>query len=111
MQIHADGTLYIRNRIFVSKGEVRREVLAEAHSSAYSIHPGGRRCTKPEATILVAWDEKRDCSVCSKVLGMPASEGGTAEDGWTSSTSANSEMEVGAHHYGFCHCFTSQPEG
>ena len=46
MQIHADGTLRFGNRICVPKGEVRQEVLAEAHSSAYSIHPGGQRCTK-----------------------------------------------------------------
>ena len=38
MQIHMDGTLRFGNRICVPKGEVRQEVLAEAHSSAYSIH-------------------------------------------------------------------------
>ena len=27
----------------VPKGEVRQEVLAEAHNSAYSIHPGGTK--------------------------------------------------------------------
>ena len=43
MQIHADGTLHFGNRICVPKGEVRQEVLAEAHSSAYSIHPGGTK--------------------------------------------------------------------
>jgi len=46
MQIHADGTLHLGNRICMLKGEVRQEVLAEAHSLTYSIHPGGRRCTK-----------------------------------------------------------------
>ena len=43
MQIHADGTLRFGNRICVPKGEIRQEVLVEAHSSAYSIYPGGRR--------------------------------------------------------------------
>ena len=33
----SDGTLYFGNRICVSQGE---KVLAEAHSSAYSIYPG-----------------------------------------------------------------------
>ena len=46
MQIHADRTLRFGNRICVPKGEVRQEVLAEAYSSAYSIHPGGQRCPK-----------------------------------------------------------------
>ena len=37
MEIHANGTLRFDNRICVPKGEVRQEVLAEAHSLAYSI--------------------------------------------------------------------------
>jgi len=43
MQIHADGTLRFGNIICVPKGEVWQEVLAEAHSSAYFIHPGGTK--------------------------------------------------------------------
>ena len=43
MSIHADEALYFGNRICVPKGEVREEVLAEAHSSVYSIHPGGTK--------------------------------------------------------------------
>ena len=43
MQIYTDGTLCFSNRTCVPKGEVRQEVLAEAHSSAYSIHPGGTK--------------------------------------------------------------------
>jgi len=43
MHIHVDGTLRFGNRICVPKGEVRQEVLAEAHSSTYSIHPGGTK--------------------------------------------------------------------
>jgi transposase InsO family protein len=42
IRIH-DGALFYGDRICVPKGEVRQEVLQEAHSSAYSIHPG---CTK-----------------------------------------------------------------
>ena len=43
MQIHGDGTLHFGDRICVPKGEVRQEVLSEAHNSAYSIHPGGTK--------------------------------------------------------------------
>jgi len=39
--IHTDGALYFRNRICVPQGKIRQKILAEAHSSAYSIHPGG----------------------------------------------------------------------
>jgi len=41
--IHTDGALYFRNRICVPQGEIRQKILAEAHSSAYSIHPGGTK--------------------------------------------------------------------
>ena len=71
---------------------------------------GDKDVSRPEVTILVAWNDKGDCSISGKVPGMPASEGRTSEDSWTSSTSANSGMEVGAHHYGLRHCLTSQPE-
>jgi len=43
MQIHADGTLRFGNRICVPKEEIRQEVLAEAHSSAFFIHLGGTK--------------------------------------------------------------------
>jgi len=43
MQIDGDGTLYFGDRICVPKGDVRQEVLSEAHNSAYSIHLGGTK--------------------------------------------------------------------
>ena len=42
-RINTNGALYIGDRICVPKGEVRGEMLSEAHSSAYSIHPGGNK--------------------------------------------------------------------
>jgi hypothetical protein len=46
VRIHTDGALYYGNIICVPKGEVRQRVLAEAHNSAYSIHPGGTKMYK-----------------------------------------------------------------
>ena len=43
MRIHTSGALYYGDIICVPKGEVRQKVLAEADSSAYSIHPGGTK--------------------------------------------------------------------
>ena len=40
--IHTDA-LYFRGRICVPQGEIRQKILAEAHSSAYSIHPEGTK--------------------------------------------------------------------
>jgi len=56
----------------------------------------------------VARNEERDCSFCSKVSGVSASEGRTSEDGWTPSTLTDFRVEVGAHHYGFRHCTAPQ---
>ena len=38
--IHEDGSLRYSARLCVPKGDVRQEVLAEAHNSPYSVHPG-----------------------------------------------------------------------
>ncbi|XP_020245265.1 uncharacterized protein LOC109823398 [Asparagus officinalis] len=39
LQMHEDGSLRFRGRLCVPKGDVRRELLEEAHSSVLSIHP------------------------------------------------------------------------
>ena len=41
VRIHLDIALYFDNIIHVPQGEARQKILAEAYSSAYSIHPGG----------------------------------------------------------------------
>jgi len=46
VRIHTDGALYFGNRICVPQGEIRQKILAEAHSSAYSIYPGGKKCIR-----------------------------------------------------------------
>ena len=39
--VHADGSLRFGARLCVPKGRVRQELMVEAHSSSYSVHPGG----------------------------------------------------------------------
>ena len=41
--VPTDGALYSGDRIYVPKGDIRQKILAEAHSSAYSIHPGATK--------------------------------------------------------------------
>ena len=43
VHIHMDGARYFDNRIYIPQGEIWQKVLAEAHDSAYSIHPGGKK--------------------------------------------------------------------
>ena len=41
--IYGDGSLRYDVRLCFPKGDVRQELLAEAHNSPYSIHPGGTK--------------------------------------------------------------------
>ena len=41
--IHVDGSLRFGSRLCVQSGKVRRELLCEAHSSPYSVQPGGTK--------------------------------------------------------------------
>ena len=41
--LHEDGSLRYGARLCVPKGEVRQELLLEAHNSPYNIHPGGTK--------------------------------------------------------------------
>ena len=43
MVIHEDGSLRFGSRLCVPTGGIRQELLADAHSSPYSIHPGGTK--------------------------------------------------------------------
>ena len=44
--IHEDGSLHFDKRICVPEGDIRAELLTKAHSSQYSIHPGGTKMYK-----------------------------------------------------------------
>ncbi|XP_020249325.1 uncharacterized protein LOC109826720 [Asparagus officinalis] len=44
--VHEDGSLRFGSRICVPEGDVREEILREAHSSPYSIHPRGTKMYK-----------------------------------------------------------------
>ena len=105
MQIHGDGTLHFDDRICVPKGDVWQEVYLKPITQRIPYIQEGRRWLKQQFW----WHGiKRDCSLCSKVSGVSASEGRTSEDGWTPSTFIDSRVEVGAHHYGFRHCTAPQ---
>ena len=39
--IHEDGSLHFGSKLCVPAGEIRQELMREAYSSTYSMHPGG----------------------------------------------------------------------
>ena len=78
LRIHTDGTLRCGDRIYVPNGELRQELMTEAHSSTYSIYPGGTKMyrdlrqyywwhgMKQEIARFVA-----KCLVCQQVKAEP----------------------------------------
>ena len=74
MIIHEDGSLRFVSRICVPEGAVRAELLEEAHSSPYSIHPGGTNMYK-DLRLNFWWHEMKHnvarsvaaCQVCQQV--------------------------------------------
>ena len=45
--VQLDGILYLGpSRLCVPSGEVRKQLLVEAHRSPYSVHPGGTKMYK-----------------------------------------------------------------
>jgi len=68
--IHEDGSLLCHARLCVLKGDVRQELLAEAHNSPYFIHPGGTKMYR-DLKQHFWWHEMREivrfvskCLVC-----------------------------------------------
>ena len=43
MMIHEDDSLWFGRRLCVPTGGTRQELLTDAHSSPYSVHPGGTK--------------------------------------------------------------------
>ena len=57
-QIRDDGMILKGQRMCVPEyGELKRDIMEEAHSSAYAMHLG----KDFERTLLVEWDEERNC--------------------------------------------------
>ena len=81
--VHTDGALYSGDRICIPKGDIRQEILAEAHSSAYSIHPGATKMYRDLRQHFWWNDMKREvaqhvakCLVCQQVKAEHRRPGG-----------------------------------
>ena len=60
-----EGLLRFDSRIWIPNvQELKREILQEAHSSRYSIHPGSTKMYRDfKRILLVAEYEERDCQL------------------------------------------------
>ena len=73
--IDDQGTLRFRNRVCVPDfGELKQQILKEAHESAYSIHPGGTKMYQDLKQTFWWEGMKKDiayyvacCDICNKV--------------------------------------------
>ena len=82
--------------------ELRKEIMEEAHFSAYSIHPGSTKMYHDlKRYLLVEWDEKSYCIICIQMSHLPISEIRTSEAFRIIVTVAHSKVEVGYDCYGF----------
>ena len=75
------GLLKFASRIWIPNvQELRREILHEAHSSRYSIHPGSTKMYRDLKEYYWWPNMKVDIAEwCEQVFNLPESEGGTPE--------------------------------
>ena len=101
--IRDDGALVISSRLCVLETEeLKRQILEEAHSSAYAMHPGSTKMYRTLKEFCWFKDEKGSCRVCIQVLHLSTSEGRETKALWTSAALTHPQMEMGAHYNGFC---------
>jgi hypothetical protein len=62
-------------------GELRKEVMSEAHHSPYAVHPGGTKMYRDVKGVILVEQYEGHCKVCIAVFDLPASEGGASETG------------------------------
>jgi len=86
--IHVDGLLRFGSRLCVPSGEVRRELLSEAHSSPYSVHPRGIKMYRDLKQYFWWHKMKREREIAQFVaIVLYANKSmGTLEDGGAIST-------------------------
>ena len=60
------------------------------------------RCTRLERTLLVEWDEERDCKFRLQMSNLSTGEGRASEARGEDTVTPYSSMEMGKDHYGFC---------
>ena len=104
-QIRDDDMIVKGQRMCVPEyGELKRDIMEEAHSSAYAMHPGSTKMYKTlkEHILLVEWDEERDCKFRLQVPNLSAGEGRASEASGEDTVTPYSSMEMGEDHYGFC---------
>ena len=73
--VHEDGTLRFQNRLCVpNNGELRKQILEEAHNTRYLVHPGGTKMYRDLRQYFWWNNMKKDvveyvnkCLICQKV--------------------------------------------
>ncbi|GJR42847.1 putative reverse transcriptase domain-containing protein [Tanacetum coccineum] len=106
LEPRADGTLCLNGRSWLPcYGDLRTVIMHESHKSKYSIHPGSDKMYQDMKKLYWWPNMKADIATyVSKCL----------DRGYRSSlnhqkairivgTTQDTRMEVGQHHYGFCH--------
>ena len=92
-------------------GDVRREIMEEAHSSAYAMHPGSTKMyhTLKEHYWVEGYEEGY-CRVRLQMSHMSAGKSRTSEACRTITVTPDPSVEMGENHYGFCGRTSTLPE-
>ena len=106
-QIRDDGVIVRGSRMCVPEiGELKREIMEEAHSSAYAMHPGSTKMYKTLKEHYWWKGMKKNkiadfvsrCLTCQQVK----AEHQKREGRYSYSLFPYSSMEMGKDYYGFC---------
>ena len=95
-QIRDDGVIVRGSRMCVPEiGELKREIMEEAHSSAYTMHLGSTTMYYSEVALLVEGHEEGNSRFRIQMPNLSAGEGKAPEARRKDTTPFDSCMEVG----------------
>ena len=82
-------------------GKLKKDIMEEAHSSAYAMHPGS---TKMYRTLKKHywWNGMKKSKFRLQMSNLSAGEGRASEARREDTVTPYSSMEMGEDHYGFC---------
>ena len=94
--IRDDGVIVRGSRMCVPEiGELKREIMEEAHSSVYAMHPGSTKMSYSAGALLVEGHEKGNFRFRSQMPNLSAGKSRAQEARRNDTSPSDSCMEVG----------------
>ncbi|GJR69053.1 putative reverse transcriptase domain-containing protein [Tanacetum coccineum] len=106
LEPRADGTLCFNGRSWLPcYGDLKTVIMHESHKSKYSIHPGSDKMYQDMKKLYWWPNMKANIAtyVSKQMFDLCQGQGRTSKAIRIVGTTRYTSMEVGQHHYGFCH--------